>query len=75
MSSEGKTDCKQWNSDDWGGYERVLPLEIEHYIGKDQTLRLERTNGIVRSRRAGAPTTEQVWQGVRADESDGAVMG
>lgn len=21
MSTEGKTDCKQFNSDDWGGYE------------------------------------------------------
>ena len=47
-STEGKTACKQWNSDDWGGYERVLPLEIEHYIGKDRTQRLERTNGIIR---------------------------
>ena len=35
VRTEGKTDCKQWNSDDWGGYERVLPLEMEHYIGKD----------------------------------------
>jgi insertion element IS1 protein InsB len=56
VSSEGKTDCKQWNSDDWGGYERVLPPEILHYIGKDKTQRtpsagrspMERTNGIVR---------------------------
>lgn len=48
VSSEGKTSCKQWNSDDWGGYERVLPLEILHYIGKDKTQRLERTNGVVR---------------------------
>ena len=48
VSTEGKTACKKWNSDDWGGYERVLPPEIEHYIGKDQTQRLERTNGIVR---------------------------
>ncbi len=48
VSSEGKTDCLQWNSDDWGGYERVLPPEILHYIGKDKTQRLERTNGIVR---------------------------
>lgn len=24
-SSEGKTACKRFNSDDWGGYERVLP--------------------------------------------------
>ena len=47
VSSEGKTDCKQWNSDDWGGYERVLPPEI-HHIGKDKTQRLERTNGLVR---------------------------
>ncbi len=24
VSTEGKTDCKQWNSDDWGGYEQIL---------------------------------------------------
>lgn len=48
VTTEGKTDCKQWNSDDWGGYERVLPPEILHHIGKDKTQRLERTNGIVR---------------------------
>ena len=47
-STEGKTDCKNWNSDDWGGYERILASEISHYIGKDRTQRLERTNGIVR---------------------------
>lgn len=47
VSSEGKTACKQFNSDDWGGYERVLPPEL-HYIGKDRTQRLERTNGTVR---------------------------
>ena len=48
VSTEGKTECKSWNSDGWGGYERVLPPEIKHYIGKDRTQRLERTNGIVR---------------------------
>ncbi len=48
ISTEGKTDCQQWNSDDWGGYERILPPEILHYIGKDKTQRLEHTNGIVR---------------------------
>jgi IS1 family transposase len=48
VSSEGKTTCKRWNSDGWGGYERVLPQEILHHIGKDKTQRLERTNGIVR---------------------------
>jgi len=30
VSPEGRTDCKQWNSDDWGGYEQVLPPEILH---------------------------------------------
>ncbi len=40
ISSEGKTACKRFNSDDWGGYERVLPPEILHYIGKDKTQRL-----------------------------------
>ena len=48
VSSEGKTVCKCWNSDGWGGYERVLPPEILHHIGKDKTQRLERTNGVVR---------------------------
>lgn len=48
FSTEGKTDCKYWNTDNWGGYERVLGEEYDHYIGKDRTQRLERTNGIVR---------------------------
>jgi IS1 family transposase len=48
VSTEGKTDCKHFNSDDWGGYERVLPPQMLHYIGKDKTQRLERTNGIIR---------------------------
>jgi hypothetical protein len=48
VSTEGKTACKRWNSDDWGGYERLRPPEIFHYIGKDRTQRLERTNGVVR---------------------------
>jgi insertion element IS1 protein InsB len=48
VSTEGKTGCKQWNTDDWGGYERVLPKEVTHIIGKEQTQQLERTNGIVR---------------------------
>ncbi len=48
VNTEGKTNCKRFNSDDWGGYERVLPPEIQHHIGKDRTQRLERTNGIVR---------------------------
>lgn len=48
VNTEGKTDCKRLNTDDWGGYERVVPPEVEHAIGKDQTQRLERTNGIVR---------------------------
>ena len=49
-STEGKTACKRFNSDDWGGYKRVLPPEIRHYIGKDKTQKLERTNGIVRQK-------------------------
>lgn len=47
-NTEGKTDCQQWQTDGWGGYERVLSPEVRHIIGKDQTQQLERTNGIVR---------------------------
>ena len=39
VSSEGKTTCQHWNSDDWGGYERGLPPEILPYIGKNKTQR------------------------------------
>jgi len=47
-STEGKTDCQNWNTDGWGGYERVLAEDVEHYIGKDRTQKVERTNGILR---------------------------
>ena len=47
-STRGKTDCLIWKTDGWGGYERVLTSEIHHQIGKENTQRLERTNGIVR---------------------------
>ncbi len=33
-SSEGKTDCKEWHTDGWSGYEQVLPDQVEHYISK-----------------------------------------
>ena len=48
VTTEGKTDCDCWNTDGWAGYERILPEEVEHRIGKERTQRLERTNGIVR---------------------------
>ena len=55
-NTEGKTDCKYWDAGDWGGYVgeaalkelRVLTPEITHVTGKENTQRLERTNGIVR---------------------------
>ena len=75
-NTEGKTDCKQFNSDDWGGYERVLPPEIKHHIGKDKTQRLERTNGIVRQQTLSlASAAEQVWQSVEYDKSHNSVSG
>lgn len=43
VNTEGKTNCKHWNTDSWGGYERVLGEEYEHDMGKDKTQRLERT--------------------------------
>ena len=48
VNKEGKTDCRQWNTDGGGGYERVLGSEVSQNIGKEQTQQLERTNGIVR---------------------------
>lgn len=62
INTQGKTDCTEWHTDAWGGYERVLrDLEIEHYISKALTQRVERTNGILRSSNGSlASTTEQV---------------
>ena len=34
-TTEGKTDCRKWDTDGWGGSERVLLPEVEHHIGKD----------------------------------------
>ncbi len=67
-STEAKTDCKEWHTDGWEGYERVLPDKVEHYISQGLTQRLERTNGIVRQlSRALASPAKQIWQGVGAD--------
>ena len=51
-NTEGKTDCKRWYTDDWGGYERILPPEMIHITGKQNTQRLERSNGIIRQQTA-----------------------
>ena len=37
VNTEGKTDCQQWHTDSWGGYERVLAPEVRHVIGINQT--------------------------------------
>jgi hypothetical protein len=69
-STEGKTHCKQWGTDGWQGYGRVLPDEVDHYISKALTQRLERTNGTLRQlSRTLASTTKQICQGLGADAS------
>lgn len=77
-STEGKTDCKEWETDGWSGYGRVLPEEVDHYISKALTQRLQRTNGIVRQqtgrwlslRHATRTTTKQIRQGLGADRGN-----
>ena len=61
-STEGKTDCQKWDTDGWGGYERVLPPEIQHYIGKDRTRAVgEDQRDSTAANRKMASSTEQVW--------------
>lgn len=48
INTDSKTQCQQYNIDDWGGYERMLPSDVKHLIGKDKTQRLELTNGTIR---------------------------
>ncbi len=66
-STEGKTSCKEWGTDGWGGYEQALCRDqIEHYISKALTQRVERTNGILcqQTRRwhRGQNKFSQVWK-------------
>ena len=48
INTEIKTECHNWCTDGWGGYERVLSIEVNHTISKKNTQKLERTNGIIR---------------------------
>lgn len=47
-STQGKTDCSEWHTDSWSAYERALPSEVEHYVSKLLTQRIERINGTLR---------------------------
>ena len=70
-STEGKTDCKEWHTDGWDGYERVLSDEVDHYISKVLTQRLERTNGIIRQQTGRWHRRQNaLWQGVAADRAN-----
>ncbi|MBD1869017.1 hypothetical protein H6F95_17285 [Cyanobacteria bacterium FACHB-471] len=66
VSSEGKTACCECDTDGWGGYERVLGAEVDHYIGKTLTQRAHEWNPAAIDRTL-ASTAEQVWQTVATD--------
>jgi hypothetical protein len=68
ISTEGKTDCKEWHPDGWEGYERGKPDEVEHYISKALTQR-KRANqwDCPSANRAMASPTKQIRPGVGAD--------
>jgi hypothetical protein len=40
-STQGKTDCTEWNSDGWESYERALGVMVDHYVSKALTQRSE----------------------------------
>lgn len=63
-STEGKTDCKEWDTDGWEGYGRVLPNQVDHYISETLTQRCVRANQRHSSPtdRSLASTTKQIWQ-------------
>ena len=70
-STEGKTDCKEWDTDGWSGYGRVLPEEVDHYISKALTQRLERNfRHCASTDRTLASTTKQIRQGLAADRGN-----
>lgn len=71
QSTGAKTNCKEWHTDGWGGYERVFDDEVKHYISKALTQRLERTLGIVRQQTLSlASKTEQIQQVMRTNKSN-----
>jgi hypothetical protein len=71
-NTEGKTDCKQFNSDDWGGYERVLPPS--HRQGQNPAIRAHKWHCSTANWTM-ASTAEQVRQTVGTDEGDNSFSG
>jgi hypothetical protein len=65
------TNCTEWHTDSWKGYERVLgDYEVEHYISKALTQKLERTNGSLRQQTGRWHRRQNaLWQDLGADES------
>ncbi len=61
-----KTECREWHTDGWSGYERVLPSEVEHYVSKVLRQRVERINGTLRQQTGRWHRRQskfgQVWQ-------------
>ena len=39
VNTAGKTACRFWNTDDWGGYEQVLPLQFANNCCSVRVLR------------------------------------
>lgn len=67
---QDQTDCQEWDTDDWEGYQRVLPEEVDHYI----SFRLDATLGenqryYAPTDRTLASTAKQVREVVEPDES------
>ena len=70
-STEAKTDCKEWYTDGWNGYERVRSDEVDHYISKVLTQRVELTNGIIRQQTGHWHRRQNaLWQGMGADRGN-----
>lgn len=69
-STEGKTECREWHTDGWSGYERALPSEVDHYVSKVLTQR-KRANQrySTTANRTLASTTEQIWEALGANKS------
>ena len=63
VNTEGKTSCKKWLTDDWGGSERVFLPEVEHIIGKNHcpAIGTHKWNYQTAARSMASPI-EEIWQ-------------
>lgn len=75
VSTQAKTDCKEWHTDGWSGYERVLPDEVEHYIStRVNASVVSELMGLYVNKRSRWHRRQNKWEQALGTNSDGCAV-